>query len=363
MDPNHHIQTVLDNLVARGSELGLQVTVYRAGELFVDAWAGVADEASQRRVDADTLFNMSSCGKGVAATCLHMLADRDLVRYDTPVADYWPEFGAHGKQGITVRHVLAHRSGIPHTPPGYGVEMLVDWDAMCTGIANLEPEFEPGSRTAYQAVNFGFIVGEIIRRVDGRSIGNFLQDEIGRPLGAASLYFGVPRAELGRVATIGESAPTARRTDAPPPTVTAATFNRDDVRQAAIPSSGGITNARSLARHYAALAAGGTLDGVRLLSPERVRIAAELQTDEVDELYHVAIKRSMGYRLADDTGPGAGPSAFGHLGNGMFAYADPDRELAVAFLRNSSASTPRGTPTPGDEVMAAVKQALEDRAP
>jgi CubicO group peptidase (beta-lactamase class C family) len=195
--------------------------------------------------------------------------------------------------------------------------------------------------------------------VDGRSIGDFLQAEVARPLGEPSLYFGVPSPELGRVATIGDAPPSARRSDTPPPTVTPATFNRDDVRRAAIPSSGGITNARALARHYAALAQGGTLGGVRLLSPERVRAAVELQTDQVDELYKVAIKRSMGYRLGDDTGPGAGPAAFGHLGNGMFAYADPDRQVAVAFLRNSSASTPRGTPSPGEQVMTAVGAALE----
>jgi CubicO group peptidase (beta-lactamase class C family) len=358
MNPDRDVQGVLEALMRQGAEVGLQVAVYYKGEQVVDAWAGVADEASRRPVDAETLFNMSSCGKGVAATCLHMLADRDVVRYATPVADYWPEFGAHGKGGITVAHVLSHRSGIPHTPPGYGPAMLVDWTAMCDAIANLEPEFEPGSKTAYQAVNYGFIVGEIIRRVDGRSIGTFLQDEIARPLGAPSLYFGVPRSEIGRVATIRDAEPGARRGDTPPPTVSGATFNRDDVRQAAIPSSGGIVNARSLARHYAALAQGGALDGVRLLSPERVRAAAELQTDQVDELYHAAIKRSLGYRLGDDTGPGAGPSAFGHVGNGMFAYADPERELAVALLRNSFAAPPRGTPTAGEQVMAVVKAQL-----
>jgi CubicO group peptidase (beta-lactamase class C family) len=283
-----------------------------------------------------------------------MLVDRDAVRYDAPVGDYWPEFGAHGKQAVSVAHVLSHRSGIPHTPPGYGPAMLVDWTAMCEGIAGLEPEFEPGSKTAYQAVNYGFIVGEIIRRVDGRTIGAFLQDEIAQPLGAPSLYFGVPPSELGRVATIRDAERGGRRGDTPPPTVSGATFNRDDVRQAAIPSSGGIVNARSLARHYAALAHGGALGGVRLLSPERVRAATELQTDQVDELYHAAIKRSLGYRLGDDTGPGAGPAAFGHVGNGMFAYADPERELGVALLRNATGAPPRGTPTAGDQVMAAV---------
>jgi CubicO group peptidase (beta-lactamase class C family) len=362
-DPNGQVQIVLDELVAEGSELGLQVAVYRAGKLIVDAWAGLADEASSSSVDAETLFNMSSCGKGVAATCLHILADRQLVSYDAAVADYWPEFGAHGKQGITVRHVLSHRSGIPRTPAGYGPGMLVDWDTMCAGIAELEPIFAPGSKTAYQAVNYGFIVGEIIRRVDGRPIGEFLRGEVAEPLGAPALFFGVPRSALERVATIRDALAGAPRIDTPAPTVSAATFNRNDVRQAAIPSSGGIANARSLARHYAALALGGALDGVRLLSEERVRTAVELQTDEIDELYKVAIKRSLGYRLADDTGPGAGPSAFGHVGNGMFAYADPDRAVAVAFLRNSLASPPSGKLSAGERVMAALSEALHETAP
>src|SRR5205823_6348586 len=147
---------------------------------------GTAD----RPVDGQTLFNMSSCGKGVVATCLHLLADRGRVSYSTPVADYWPEFAAHGKARITVHHVLSHRSGIPHTPPGSDATMLVDWERMCAAIADLEPIFEPGTKTAYQAVNFGYILGEIIRRVDGRTIGDFLQAEIARPLGAESLFFG-----------------------------------------------------------------------------------------------------------------------------------------------------------------------------
>ena len=116
--------------------------------------------------------------------------------------------------------------------------------------------------------------------------------------------------------------------------MTPETFNRDDVRMAAIPSSGGIMTARALARHYALLAHGGALDGVRLVTPERIRLATELHTDAIDELYKQPIKRSLGYRLGDDAGPGAGPSAFGHVGNGMFGYADPERQLAVAFLRN-----------------------------
>ena len=328
------VQAVLDQLVSDESEVGVQVAAYLSGQLVIDAWAGSADPGSGRAVDGETLFNVSSCGKGVAATCLHMLADRGRIDYDTPVAEYWPEFASRGKAQISVRHVLAHRSGIPHSPPGFGPRLLVDWDQMCSAIADLEPIFQPGTKTAYQAVNFGFMVGELVRRVDGRSIGQFVRQEIGQPLNADSLFFGVPKSELARVAVITGAVPPRAVSNVPPPTVVPETFNRDDVRMAAIPSSGGIMTARALAQHYALLAEGGTLRGVRLLSAERIRLATELQTDAVDELYQQAIKRSLGYRLGDDSGPGAGPSAFGHVGNGMFGYADPERHFAVAFLRN-----------------------------
>jgi CubicO group peptidase (beta-lactamase class C family) len=257
-----------------------------------------------------------------------------------------------------VRHVLAHRSGIPHSPPGYGPDLLVNWAGMCAAIAELQPIFEPGTKTAYQAVNYGFIVGELVRRIDGRPIGDFVRQEIGGPLGVDSMFFGVPESELRRVAKISGAAPPRARSDVPPPTVTPETFNRDDVRMAAIPSSGGIMTARALARHYALLAQGGTLDGVRLLSPERIRRATELQTDAVDELYKQPIKRSLGYRLGDDTGPGAGPSAFGHVGNGMFGYADPERQFAIAFLRNYAGAAP----DVGKLVVSAIEAELGQRS-
>jgi len=352
------VRRLLAQVIADGPEVGLQVAAYLRGQLVVDAWAGLADPNTGRLVDGDTLFNVSSCGKGVAATCVHMLAERGQIDYDTPVAQYWPEFAAHGKAGVTVRHVLAHCSGIPHSPPGYGPELLIDWERMCAAIAELEPIFEPGTKTAYQAVNYGFIVGELVRRIDGRPIGQFVRQEIGQPLGVDSMFFGVPESKLSRVAALSGASPPRARSDIPPPTVTPETFNRNDVRMAAIPSSGGIMTARALARHYALLSQGGTLDGVRLLSPERIRLATALHTDAVDELYKQPIKRSLGYRLGDDAGPGAGPSAFGHVGNGMFGYADPERQLAVAFLRNYAGAAP----DVGTRVVAAVEAELGQRS-
>ena len=182
------VQVMLDRLVSDGSEVGVQVAAYLNGQLVVDAWAGIADRRAADWSTATRCFNVSSCGKGVAATCLHLLADRGRIDYDRSVAEYWPEFALNGKAGITVRHVLAHRSGIPHRRPGYGPQMLIHWDRMCSAIAELVPIFGPGTKTAYQAVNYGFIVGELVRRIDGRSIGQFVRQEIGKPLSVDSLF-------------------------------------------------------------------------------------------------------------------------------------------------------------------------------
>ena len=164
-DPNAAVRAVLEDLVAEGPEIGLQVAAYLDGKLVVDTWAGLADPATGRPVDGDTLFMLSSTTKGVTATCAHVLADKGKLDYDRPVAYYWPEFGAHGKDTVTVRDVLAQRSGVPQTPVGYTPEWLTDWDRMCRGIADLTPMFEPSTRTAYASLTFGHMVGEVIRRI------------------------------------------------------------------------------------------------------------------------------------------------------------------------------------------------------
>jgi CubicO group peptidase (beta-lactamase class C family) len=341
------VQRVLQSLVDEGPEVGLQVAAYLDGKLVVDAWAGLADATAGRPVDGDTLFMLSSTTKGVTATCVHILADHGRLDYHRPVSSYWPEFGAHGKDKLTVREALAHRSGVPQTPVGYTPEWLGDWDRMCRGIADLTPMFEPGLRTAYASLNYGHILGEVVRRIDGRPIGKFLQEELCQPLGL-DIYLGVPDAALSRVAVLedGPAPPPeyeARMVGEPADSRVADWFNRREIQQAAIPGSGGIMKARSLARHYAMLAAGGELDGVRILSPERIRIATELQSFELDEVYRVRVRRSLGYRLGSDTGPNAGPTAFGHVGGGgSFGYADPERHFAIGFAKNYFTYTSTG---------------------
>src|SRR6476661_4089552 len=142
---NARVQQLIDDLVSTGDEVGLQVAAYIDGELIVDAWAGVADEDTGRLVDGDTLFTSWSTTKGFVATCLHILADRGQVDYDAPVATYWPVFGAHGKDAVTVRDALTHRAGVPQMPEGVTPEMMTDWDAMCAAIASHAPLWKPGT--------------------------------------------------------------------------------------------------------------------------------------------------------------------------------------------------------------------------
>lgn len=344
------VEQALQSLVDEGPEVGLQVAAYVDGALVVDTWAGVADEATGRRVDGDTLFMLSSTTKGVTATLAAILADRGSLDYDRPMASYWPEFGAHGKDRVTVREVIAQRSGIPQTPVGYAPEWLSDWDRMCRGIADLAPMFPPGERTAYASLTFGHMIGEIIRRIDGRSVGQFCQEELAGPLGA-DVYLGVPDRLLDRVAVLkdGPAAPPeydARMVGEPAGSHVADVFNRREVQQAAIPGSGGIMSARGLARMYAMLANGGELDGVRVLSAAAIRRATELQSYELDEIYRVRVRRALGYRLGPDCGPHAGPNAFGHVGGGgSFGYADPDRHFAIGFAKNYFTYNTGGPPT------------------
>jgi CubicO group peptidase (beta-lactamase class C family) len=318
MSAQDQVQAVLNRLVEEGPEIGLQVAAYQDGQLVIDAWAGVADPSRGTPVDGQALFWASSTGKGIAATCIHVLAERGKLDYAAPVARYWPEFAANDKDQVTVRQVLSHTAGVPYPPPGFDLAAFVDWDRTCQGIAQLPLSWAPGTKTGYHNNTFGFIVGELVRRIDGRPIERFVQAELCQPLGIDSLFFGVPDADLARVAT----------------RVPDNEFNRTEIRQACIPSSGLFVNARSLARFYAMLAMGGALDGVRMLSAERIRAAAEVQTYEMDEIWKVKVKRGLGYRLGDDTGPGAGPAALGHVGAGMFGYADPDNHLSVGFVKN-----------------------------
>jgi CubicO group peptidase (beta-lactamase class C family) len=370
---NRRVQALLDRLTASGDELGLQVAAYHEGRLVIDAWSGIADRESGRPVEGGTLFTSFSVTKGVVATAIHILAERGVLDYDTPVAAYWPEFGQNGKQAATLRHVLTHTEGVPQMPDPVTPEMLGDWELMCRLIAAQAPLWEPGTKTGYHAYTFGWILGEIVRRADGRRIEQVIVDEITGPLGIDDWYLGMPDVPAiePRMATLVTAPPPAGAPALPPDALlframplsvfpAAHVYNRRDVRRAVIPAGGGIMSARGVARHYAALAEGGTLDGVRVLSPERLQIATQMQTDAVDQVLGTPIRKALGWFLGAPLSPMSERStAFGHPGaGGSTAFADPEYRFAAGItknlLKNHADPTQATALLIGNEVRAAL---------
>ncbi|MGH2584339.1 MAG: serine hydrolase domain-containing protein [Dehalococcoidia bacterium] len=344
-DLQKQVQQAIDHLVESGAERGLQVAVYRHGELVVDAVAGVADPATGRPVASDTPFFSYSVGKGVAATTLHVLAERGLISYDARIVELWPEFGAHGKEATTVRHALSQSAGVPGLPRDVTVEDLCDWDKMCAIIAAEQPWWEPGTKIGYHAVTWGYIIGEIVHRVSGKPISEALRDEVAGPLGIKDdLFFAVPASQQSRLAQLEdaegggemfgempEDSPLLKL--GPAECTTAAYGNRADVRSANIPAGGTVT-ARAVARMYAALL--GEVDGVRLISPERLREVSAVAMSGIDQVFGFPTAWGLGYSIEQSAdGAQGAPSTFGVGGvGGSNAYADIATGTAFALTKN-----------------------------
>jgi CubicO group peptidase (beta-lactamase class C family) len=355
------------NLAERG-DLGARVCVIHRGEVVVDQWGGWADRARTRPWTEVTLTNMWSSTKGVVALAAQMLVDRGQLDLDAPVATYWPEFAAAGKDALPVRYLLSHRAGLCGFREQVTIDDLPDWERLAELLAGMEPWWEPGTVSGYHALTYGWLVGEVIRRVDGRSVGRFVAEEIARPLGA-DLHIGLGEAEMARCAEMAMdplppdadmAAMFAQLTPAVIAALTnpsmAAPFaadiaNQPDWRAAEIPAANGHGTGRSLATVYAALANAGELHGVRLLSPEGAERIREGQGRGVDLLLGVGMagvpmEFALGVILG---GPehqyGPNPRAFGHDGyGGSFGMADPEAGLAIGWVMNKMGSTLAGDP-------------------
>lgn len=340
------VQTVLDDYVATGGETGLQAAAYFNGRQVVDAWAGLADPVTGRAYDGDTLTTVFSVTKGVAATAVHLLAERGLISYDAPVASYWPAFGVNGKEAITVAEALSHQGGIPQVPAGIGPTDLADWDRVLAAVAAETPLWEPGTAPGYHSLTHGWIIGGLVEAVDGRRFDRFVREEFLAPLGLErSFFMGLPATEDSRVAPLAMD--DALLADEPPSPESYAwlavppvfyplgkSFNRLEVRRAVVPGAGGIGTARALARFYAAVI--DEVEGVRLLPASRVRAMAALQTDAWDLVLNTAEPKGIGYFLGHPDSPmGDRISAFGHPGyGGAIAFADPDYGFSFALTKN-----------------------------
>lgn len=358
---NEAVQKTINQVIRDRGEIGIQVAAYLDGDMVVDAWGGVADQSAGLAVDGDTLFPAFSVSKAITAVALHVQAEKGLVDYGMPVAHYWPEFGVYGKDQGTVYDVLTHRIGVPLVPADITPELMCNWDWIVSRIGNMRPLFEPGTKTAYLSLTFGWIIGEIVRRTDPkrREFGDFVQQEICEPLGIDALWFGIPDEVEARVATLTNAPGIEPGTSMRPPgtlliaaipatvETTQEVWGRSDVRRACIPAAGGIMNARSLARFYAMLAGGGQLDGVRLLSQERVQSFSVPRPPVFYDLT-VGIPNTgsiAGFHLVANTADvprpvhmapaGPNPRTFGHPGfGGQIGWADPSAHLAVGILHN-----------------------------
>ena len=342
---------------------GAQLCVYRNGKIVVDLAAGT-DVANSRPYNRDTLTVLMSCTKAVVAICCHMLAERGLLDLHAPVARYWPEFARNGKESITIAHLLSHSAGLMSFDPDgkLGSADTLHWNKCTASLAEMAPLWKPGTAYMYHFITYGYLLGEVIRRITGRSVGTFLADEVATPL-ALDLWIGLPASEDARVAPHFRSVPvvdaaTLRRQfagfglDVENRLVRAIIYTlttTDDLielmtqprgRAAEVPAGNGIGNARALAKLYAACI--GEVDGKRLISDATLRRACVPQTDSLrgppplDVFSGGSPQRfGLGFELPRDIVPMLGPGSFGHPGaGGRLGFADPDSGFACGYACN-----------------------------
>ncbi|ROQ62782.1 CubicO group peptidase (beta-lactamase class C family) [Streptomyces sp. 840.1] len=333
-------------------ELGAAVTVLVDGQPVADLWGGWADGARTRAWERDTLVNVWSTGKGPTALCAHILADRGLLDLDAPVAAYWPEFASAGKQGVLVRHLLSHRAGLAGLREPHTLDELYDWELTCARLAATEPWWEPGTRSGYHALTYGFLVGEVVRRVSGLLPGEFLRREVTGPLGI-DFTIGLPEADAGRAAELVAPKPDRARRAAVfalmepvavasllnPPSGAAAA-NTPAWRAAEIPAANGHGTARAVAALYALLAGGGGPESRPVLSEKAAERVREGQGSCRDLVLGAGFEHeteiALGPWLSGPNGSyGPNPRAFGHDGaGGSCGLADPEAGIALGYVMN-----------------------------
>jgi CubicO group peptidase (beta-lactamase class C family) len=363
------VADALSTQLRRAGSGGAAVCVTHRGEVVVDAWGGARD-VSGTPWTGDTVALSFSTTKGVVATLIHRLADQGRVDYDAPLVELWPEFGQAGKQRLTLRHVLAHRAGLQ------GVRRLVDdasqmldWGHMTRALAAAAPRIDARGRSAYHALTYGWLVGEVVRRTTGMTVGEALQRELVQPLGLDGAWLGCPPEQRHRLAELQLPGPPSQGVRALPrkgvllglraawallgldakasadalmPRGMNRVLRSPLLLDAELPAMNGVFTARALARLYTMLAGGGAIDGMRYLSQQTVKTASTVQGRGLDAVLGIPMAWRLGYHLVGTTA-GVLPGAFGHFGyGGSGAFADPRRGLAVAMTVNRVAGTPLG---------------------
>jgi CubicO group peptidase (beta-lactamase class C family) len=364
------------NFEGKPGEVGAACCVYVGGRPVVDLWGGLADREANRPWDKDTIAAVASTTKGATAICAHLLVQRDELDLDAPVVQYWPEFGAAGKEKIPVRWLLSHQAGLPIVDGPLTFEEACAWHPVIRALEAQKPEWEPGTEHVYHSVTFGYLVGELVRRITGKSLGRFFADEVAAPLGL-SAWIGLPEEQEGRVARIEYAAPFTME-EMIAGMIETIGLDRDTViawmnavwgpgsvqaragvlggamdptsgymnmrawRAAEVPCCNMFTDARSVARMYAATVR--EVDGVRLLDPATVERMTVVQTDKTrmhglpQELTIPADRSfymSLGFWRACPPMPWAGPGSFGHPGSGgSVGFGDPDAGVGFGYVTN-----------------------------
>ena len=337
---------LLSDTLDSGDDVGASVSVTIEGETVVDVWGGYADEAKTAEWQQDTITNVWSTTKTMTFLSALLLVERGQLDFHEPIATYWPEFAQNGKENIEVRHVMGHTSGVSGWDKPVETEDLYDWEKSTSMLAAQAPWWEPGTASGYHALNQGHLIGEILRRIDGRMLGDFFAEEIAQPL-KADFHIGLPESEFGRVSNVipPEALPVDLETvdmqsvamkTFTGPAPSADTAWTTEWRTACIGAANGHGNARSVARIQAVVANGGQVDDVELLSAQTIDQIFEEQAHDTDQVLGLPARFGMGYALPSEAAP--------HLPEGKIAYwggwggssiiVDTDRKMTIAYMMN-----------------------------
>jgi CubicO group peptidase (beta-lactamase class C family) len=347
------VKAVLEENLNNGQDVGASVCVTRNGETVVDLWGGYADAERTRPWVKDTIVNVYSTTKTITALTALLLADRGLIDFDAPVARYWPEFAANGKEKVKVSHLMSHSAGLSGWHEKISKEDLYNWNKATSLLAAQKPFWEPGTAPGYHAMTQGYLVGEVIRRVTGKSIGTVFREEIATPLGA-DFYIGLPASEDNRVADLVPPEPgtgvgeTASQSElqanmATNPGIDVSETRTRAWRGAEIPAAGGTGNARSVAETHVILANGGVAKGKRFMSEAGCRKALELQVAGTDLVMGIPARFGLGFGLAGGMIPFPNPNSmfWGGYG-GSLILIDMDAKTTIAYVMNRMVATTTG---------------------
>jgi CubicO group peptidase (beta-lactamase class C family) len=347
-----------------GSEVGAAFSAYHQGQKVVDLWGGIADQESGRPWEEDTIIVVFSTTKGMTAVCANKLAQEGKLDVDLPVMEYWPEFGRNGKEDIPVSYLLSHQAGLAWVDGELSLEEVYSWEPVIEALQDQTPHWKPGTQHGYHATTYGWLVGEVIRRVAGKTVGTYLHDEVAEPLGL-DMWIGLPLSEDARAARLismfppglsladlekaGEDNPIAQLMAQfiGPDTMLGKAlaapggafkdwedFNTTALRAAEIPAANGVSDARSIARMYSACV--DDVDGIRILTPEQVKRATTQLTEGPNTiLMDMDIQFGLGFMVHSSLLALGGENSFGHFGaGGSVGWADPDAHLAFGYVMN-----------------------------